>query len=442
MKPLHTIAALLLLAGLCLVVGCKHHEITAVPLSRWNCDEPEGIPFYLPKPLLIISKNFRNIEETKVGLTSSAPIPNYFDDQARYADLNSRSTFQRMTSDSGTPPSVGNTTSTTTITAPAGSATASAPVLHSGGVPVTPSTVASDGIAPETFYTYQIVFVPDLSQKYGLKIKGGVGEIRAAMNLVNGWQFTGLGPYYMKDSSSAQNILAGGIGANLTLAGVADVLNELQSRRDAAAGGGGKGVPPGGPKTIDTTTVTKMLQPLQGLNRMTFHNFAEIYVYEQVLTDDGHTAWQPVANHSFYRDMLGFHKTCETSQSKDLPPQPANPTDKGIKPPTPKPGVEPKKRELSRAAGDVGPGVGHVTLQNINYPAPQPAQPKPAPAAPAVAKRRGHSFFDLFHKRRPQIRTIRVNESRIARPKAGPPARTQDLNAPQFGVTPQINEPE
>ena len=31
------------------------------------CKEPEGIPFYLPKPLLIVAKNFRNIEETKVG---------------------------------------------------------------------------------------------------------------------------------------------------------------------------------------------------------------------------------------------------------------------------------------------------------------------------------------------------------------------------------------
>ena len=78
--------------------GCQHPSVTAISLNPHYCDhkfaflydpckEPEGIPFYLPKPLLIVSKNFRNIEETKVGLTDSAPIPNFFDDQAKYADL-------------------------------------------------------------------------------------------------------------------------------------------------------------------------------------------------------------------------------------------------------------------------------------------------------------------------------------------------------------------
>ena len=32
-------------------------------------EKEEGIPFYLPKPLLIVAKNFRNLEEAKVGLT-------------------------------------------------------------------------------------------------------------------------------------------------------------------------------------------------------------------------------------------------------------------------------------------------------------------------------------------------------------------------------------
>jgi hypothetical protein len=439
MKPSRTLVPFLLLAGLCLVEGCKHHEITAVPLSRWNCDEPEGIPFYLPKPLLIISKNFRNIEESKVGLTNSAPIPNYFDDQARYADLNSRSTFQRMTSDSGNT-TIGGSTSTTTITAPAGTATASAPVLHSGAVPVTPSTVASDGIGPETFYTYQIVFVPDLSQKYGLKIKGGVGEIRAAMNLVNGWQFTGLGPYYMKDSSSAQNILAGGIGANLTLAGAADVLKELRSLREAAAGAGGKGLAPGATKrTLDTETVTKILQPLKGMERITFQNFAEIYIYEQVVQPDGRTSWQPIANHTFYREMLGCHKTVTDSKKNVEEKAPPPKQEKTLEPP-PKPGNKEGSRGLERAVSDVVPGIGHVTLQNNNYAVPQAAQPKPAPTP--TAKNRGHSFFDLFHKRRPQIRTIQIDERKLPGSESATPAGTQDPNAPQFGVTPQSNEPE
>src|SRR5262249_10936743 len=73
--------------------GCHSPEVKAVPLSCWNRGEPEGIPFYLPKPILIIAKNFRNIEEAKVGLTDTAPIPNQFDDQAKYADLNARTSF-------------------------------------------------------------------------------------------------------------------------------------------------------------------------------------------------------------------------------------------------------------------------------------------------------------------------------------------------------------
>ena len=64
-------AALALVAG-----GCHHPEITAVPLSPQNCTEwGGGIPFYLPKPLLIIAKNFRNIEEAKVGQMGPVPIP-------------------------------------------------------------------------------------------------------------------------------------------------------------------------------------------------------------------------------------------------------------------------------------------------------------------------------------------------------------------------------
>ena len=75
--------------------GCCHPKVTAVALSPWNRGEPEGIPFYLPKPLLIVAKNFRYIEEAKVGLTDSAPIPQGFDDQSKYADVNARTTFLR-----------------------------------------------------------------------------------------------------------------------------------------------------------------------------------------------------------------------------------------------------------------------------------------------------------------------------------------------------------
>ncbi|MCH7471938.1 cbb3-type cytochrome c oxidase subunit I [bacterium] len=53
MRPLLSAAVLLCT----LAVGCKHPEITAVSLSPCGSDEREGIPFYLPKPLLIGAKD-------------------------------------------------------------------------------------------------------------------------------------------------------------------------------------------------------------------------------------------------------------------------------------------------------------------------------------------------------------------------------------------------
>src|SRR5262245_7860651 len=105
-----SIMRMLLLLGLALFgPGCHHPSVTAVCLNPDPCgpecstfwgamhhclkQKEEGIPFYLPKPLLIVAKNFRNLEEAKVGLTDTPPIPDYFDDQAKYADLNARTNF-------------------------------------------------------------------------------------------------------------------------------------------------------------------------------------------------------------------------------------------------------------------------------------------------------------------------------------------------------------
>jgi hypothetical protein len=291
-----------LFACLLTCCGCWHGrpEITAVPLSPQNCGEPAGIPFYLPKPLLIVSKNFRYIEEAKVGLTDSAPIPAGFDDQAKYGDVNARTSFVQGPPVSGFAAAASSSTATNT-----GTASASVPRLHSGGAPITPGDAPSDGLSPSTFYTYQIVFVPDLTQKYGLRIKGGAGEIRAAMNLVNGWQFTGLGPYYMKDSSTAQNVLAHGIATNLAGSGVADVVSsvadlagELQSGELAAP---------------DSPKVQRVVQTMESLQAqcvpMTIPNFAEIHVYEPYLSFDGMMEWREITCLNFDRDYLGQEKT-------------------------------------------------------------------------------------------------------------------------------------
>ncbi len=94
MNMLKRNARLFLIGSLCVgqyLTGCAKHQarpsITAVGLSPANRCEPHGIPYYLPKPLLVVAKNVRHIDESKVGLTGPAPIPGGFDNQAAYADI-------------------------------------------------------------------------------------------------------------------------------------------------------------------------------------------------------------------------------------------------------------------------------------------------------------------------------------------------------------------
>ena len=169
-----------------------------------------------------------------------------------------------------------------------------------------------DGLKPETFYTYHIVFVPDMTQKFALKIKGGVGEFRAAMNLVNGWQFTGLGPYYMKDSSTAQNTLAGGITANLAASGVADVVKAVANIKPPGAAGitpqssPGSGTPAAQPVAVDAARVQAVHNLLRSLNpkTLTLNGFAEISIYEPYIAPEGTMEWRLITKQSFSRDYL------------------------------------------------------------------------------------------------------------------------------------------
>ena len=284
---------------------CPRTEVTCYSLS--NPCEPEGMPYYLPKPLLIVTKNFRGVEDNGVGQLGTAPIPTVFDNQAQYADVkaNISSSVAPSTgpakTDNGTPstaakPQVATTGDTLTTT-------------NNGVVP--PGTF-KDGVTPDTFYTYHIVFVPDLTQKYAIKIKGGAGEFRAAMSLVNGWMFTGLGPFYLKDSSTAQNILAVGGAITLGGRGVADVVSSLADLSKAAA------KPQLG--TFDSSQVAgrvseiKLLMDQNGLKLepISLPAFAEIHVFEAYL-QDGHMEWRPIVEKSFDRMILGVvNKTTVT----------------------------------------------------------------------------------------------------------------------------------
>jgi hypothetical protein len=173
--------------------NCCHPELTCYSLS--NPCEPDGIPYYLPKPLLIVAKNFRYIEDTGEGKSmGAAPIPaDKFDNQAQYADL-------KANVSTAPAPAAAAKQDGTDAKGKGQTGTATTPdtsITNNPGI-IPPGTF-KDGVTPDTFYTYQIVFVPDMTQKYAFKVKGGAGELRAAMNLVNGWMFTGLGPFYLKD---------------------------------------------------------------------------------------------------------------------------------------------------------------------------------------------------------------------------------------------------
>ena len=296
--------SMLAVVSVLLVAGCRKPHVTAVSLQPCNFGEESGIPFYLPKPLLIVSKNFRHIEEAKVGLTDTAPIPNGFDDQAKYADVNARTNFNFDSKPAGS-----SSSSTTTNT---GTANSSGQLdYNKRGAPITPENIPSDGLGPDTFYTYQVIFVPDLSQKYGLKIRGGPGEIRAAMNLVNGWQFTGLGPYYMKDSSTAQNILSEGIATRLGGQAVQDVLKGVGELR-GKTGIQSEGLHANDPAVHSLASTIEALPA--GVAPMKLTDFAEIRVYEPSLMPDGMMSWQPIAELSFDREYLGSRKVTKTVQ--------------------------------------------------------------------------------------------------------------------------------
>ncbi len=378
-----------------LASGCKRFEVTAVPLSRWNCDEPEGIPFYLPKPLLIVTKNVYYVESEKLGLTDTVPIPNQFDDQSKYADLNARTDFRGLpATGSFTREAAGSTGST--VAAANAASVSGQHVLAPKAPYVSPDPVPSDGLVPETFFTVQIVFVPDLTQKYGLRIRGGgPGEVRAALNLVNGWMFTGLGPFYVKDSSTAQNLLAAGIGANLLGGGVAEVVRSLADLRRAAAP---EGISPaeleGALEAMRRRLGRPLRRPAFDIRPGTLRGFAEVHVYEPHVTDDGNVVWQEVCALKFDREYLGYYRSEQTTARGDVAPG------DGAEPEGPPPPSGPVLPDASDPvlSGDQEPTAGltpeaAIVARVLGVPADalRPLQREAGPADPDSTVEAGHT---------------------------------------------------
>jgi hypothetical protein len=393
--------------------GCGHFElfkdkasVTAVPLSAQNQHEPHGIPYYLPKPLLVIAKNVRHIESSKPGLTAPPPIPNAFDNQAQYGDIKAN-----VSMPSGGEPVTDDQPDETREVGDV-----AAPFQHDVNESVLDNTNLNDGLdGPKVYYTYQIVFVPDLSQKYGLRISGGPGEIRAAMNLVNGWMYTGMGPYYMKDSSTAQNMMACGVGAMYAGRGIADVVGEVNKLQRAGGGGGGNGN-----YSIDSHKAKAICDACEGIIRASksgeclkcIPNYAEIAIYEPVLTDCGQTEWRQIAHHSFDRhynsaagpaDPAAYQVVQQILQQQASAPEPpqacAEVSDNGLFEAASRDALRipqvstPVNSYEMRADGEPVQSAGVVAIQQN------------APSCPPSACKKGPCFPNIFRKdrTRPQL---------------------------------------
>jgi hypothetical protein len=277
--------------------GCCPFSVTAISESELCKDKKfhhaEGIPFYLPKPLLVISKNFYYIEEAKVGLTQPPPIPNLFDNQANFASLNATAS---ISTNGAAPPAAADGSKPPGARAddppppPKPDSCCSTQVLHSGqSIPMAPDCSKQLSVG-KPFFTYQILFVPDLTQKHFLRIKGGPGEVRAAMNLVNGWMYTGLGPFYLKDSSTAQNILATGVLAKFAGSGAADVINSVANLSKAFQ----QSTPNHAAAAMREVSLYAQAASADIVPEVTQCIQAEIHVFEPTVTSDGLTEWREI----------------------------------------------------------------------------------------------------------------------------------------------------
>ncbi|MFZ0034990.1 MAG: hypothetical protein WAK60_08405 [Sedimentisphaerales bacterium] len=137
-----TLIALLLISSM-LLTGCSS-SITAVSLKGPNKNK-KAIPYYLPQPYLLITKDFSqlatktiNTEKTTTGDTQ---------EQAGEASKTQK-----------------KETSTT----------------------AEPVSITVNG------FTYQIIYLPNLAEKYGLVYNTGSGVSDLSFTLKDGWMFTGL----------------------------------------------------------------------------------------------------------------------------------------------------------------------------------------------------------------------------------------------------------
>lgn len=84
------------------------------------------------------------------------------------------------------------------------------------------------------FFSFQVIYLPDLTQKYGMEILSRTGTIDTTVTLIDGWKFTGLN--LKADAKTSETIQAiGSVISQLPIKGLPE--KELQKpMKEAEAG--------------------------------------------------------------------------------------------------------------------------------------------------------------------------------------------------------------
>jgi hypothetical protein len=136
-----SLAGLARIVALTLALGCSACLGPKLVGSKIRSDDQEAMPYYLPRPYLLVTKNFNVTLTTKKTTTTTKPDGTQI--EVVEEDVRGPSAETQKT-DSG-----------------------------------------------KTVYAYQIVYLPDQCNQYGLKISRGIGTLDTKIKLEDGWKFTG-----------------------------------------------------------------------------------------------------------------------------------------------------------------------------------------------------------------------------------------------------------
>jgi hypothetical protein len=199
-----TLIALLLISSV-LLIGCSS-SITAISLKGEKKENKKAIPYYLPQPYLLITKDYSHpgTKTTKTEKTTPA--------DTQKPDEKPSETAKKETS-------------TTTE----------------------PVSITVNG------FTYKIIYLPNLAEKYGLVYNSGSGESDLSFTFKDGWMFTGLN--LKSDTQIDETITA--------MSSLIDSIVKAASPLSVPKGPGDRGLEPG-------VAPGQVLVPAIWLFKMTF----------------------------------------------------------------------------------------------------------------------------------------------------------------------------